>query len=276
MNYSKMATANDTSTHSLETIVNSEIISRALMKDKGPNSSLISWNTESFTEKGDNYICLVICVTVSYMCNNDIKETSYIVKLNPCSSVIPLENMFHEVFKKEGCFYFDLVPKLNQIFQNSGQQHLKVPKTLVLEMETDKECMFMEDLRLSGFRKHDRLKGLDVIHTILALKEFARLHAVSMLLNFQDPSRGWLEKYPYLENLLETSSGMRHVFDMFFGFVYGVADVADELQGYEAVSVWIKNMLPRIYDKWIQDISEESAFLTVCHGDSWVNNFLFK
>ena len=266
----------DSSCQKSNSIINSEVISKALQKDKNGEAKLISWNVRNFTEKGDNYVCRVCCVTVFYEIKNESFQTSYCVKLNPCLDVISMKTMFYEVFNKEGRFYFDLVPRLNNILKSAGLECIKVPRTLILEMEQDKECMFMEDLRQCGFKMHNRTKGLDVLHTALSLHELARLHASSMILHLQEPDRNLLEKYPYLENLLETSPGMRHLFDMFLGFTYGLTDVAEQLQGYEEVSTWIKKILPELYERWCRDITHNPKFVTVCHGDSWCNNMLFR
>ena len=261
----------------MENGLNNEKITAILAKDKGSEANLQCWEVKDLEEKGYNYTCAVKIINVSYVMGNQQLQTSYFFKFKDSSAIDPLtKNMISYVFKKESFFYFEFLPKLNIILAKCNQKELNVPNALGFNLELGKEFLILKNLKSCGFKPFDRLKYLDVGHTTLILQEFARLHATSIILHYQQHNEDWLSKFPQLDNPFEACEGLRVFYNTFFGFTEGVADVASEMDSFKNASDWIINLLSNIYERWVQDLNQNFQFLAACHGDGWVNNLMFK
>lgn len=76
-----------------------------------------------------------------------------------------------EAFANEISAYRRLVPVLNRFVAHTGQS-LPIPKCLFAGNDNSGDLVVLEDLRESGYRMVDRLKGLDVEHCRLVMKVF--------------------------------------------------------------------------------------------------------
>lgn len=74
-----------------------------------------------------------------------------------------------EAFANEISAYRRLVPVLNRFVAHTGHS-LPIPHCLFAGTDNAGDLVVLEDLRESGFRMVDRLKGLDVEHCRLVMK----------------------------------------------------------------------------------------------------------
>lgn len=72
----------------------------------------------------------------------------------------------------------DTLDKMNKLL---GPKYCLSGKSLYVQNENP-ALLVIEDLAPLGFRMADRLSGLDLTHTILALQGLARFHAASIAL----------------------------------------------------------------------------------------------
>lgn len=245
----------------------------ALKAHKGGEARLTSWQIKDFTSKGDNYASVVSSVELDFDLNGNDESITYIVKINPCHGMESFEETTHTIFLKEAEFYIKLLPQLNGVLREHELSPLAVPECHYGTLEKKKELIFLEDLRPRGFRMFDRRKGLDVAHASLVLKELARLHAASLLLQKKDPEyskdtllhRGWI-------NITDDGFGMLQVLE-------GVMDTGimmlKKVGGYESSITWAestKSKLREIFEKQMEPCKHQ----VICHGDAWNNNLLFK
>ncbi|XP_050697071.1 uncharacterized protein LOC126985758 isoform X8 [Eriocheir sinensis] len=259
-----------------QSLVTEDHVRAVLAADKGAEARLAAWKVVDFTKKGDNYACIVSSVEVTYELGGQSSEASYVVKLNPCVSN-PLADAVNDIaFVKEGNFYLGLIPELNCMLKEIGQREINFPKCFKVCLEKGKECIFLEDLRSRGYKMSDRKQGLDEAHTTLVLRELARLHAASLLLQKKYPGEDFNEKYPCLQK------DMHYFMETCEAFVKLVNDslkfaqtILNKVGGYERAVAWIDTLLPRLVDI----IYEQLRFgepKVVCHGDCWNNNLLFR
>lgn len=245
----------------------------ALKAHKGGEARLTSWQIKDFTSKGDNYASVVSSVELDFDLNGNDESITYIVKINPCHGMESFEEMTHTIFLKEAEFYIKLLPQLNGVLREHELSPLAVPECHYGTLEKKRELIFLEDLRPRGFKMFDRRKGLDVAHASLVLKELARLHAASLLLQKKDPEyskdtllhRGWI-------NMTDDGFGMLQVLE-------GVMDTGimmlKKVGGYESSITWAestKSKLREIFEKQREPCKHQ----VICHGDAWNNNLLFK
>lgn len=254
-------------------LITEEAVKEALKAHKGGEARLTSWQIKDFTSKGDNYASVVSSVELDFDLNGNDESITYIVKINPCHGMESFEEMTHTIFLKEAEFYIKLLPQLNGVLREHELSPLAVPECHYGTLEKKKELIFLEDLRPRGFKMFDRRKGLDVAHASLVLKELARLHAASLLLQKKDPEyskdtllhRGWI-------NMTDDGFGMLQVLE-------GVMDTGimmlKKVGGYESSITWAestKSKLREIFEKQREPCKHQ----VICHGDAWNNNLLFK
>lgn len=254
-------------------LITEEAVKEALKAHKGGEARLTSWQIKDFTSKGDNYASVVSSVEVEFNLNGNDERISYIVKINPCHGMQNFEEMTHTIFLKEAEFYIKVLPQLNEVLQEHNLSPLAMPECHYGTLEKKKELIFLEDLRPRGFKMFDRRKGLDVAHASLVLRELAKLHAASLLLQKKDPEyfkdtllhKGWI-------NMTEDGLG---ILKMFEGVVDTGILMLKKVGGYESCITWAestKSKLQEIFEKQL----EPCKYQVICHGDAWNNNLLFK
>ncbi|KAK8393693.1 hypothetical protein O3P69_006785 [Scylla paramamosain] len=264
---------NTVTPHSL---VTEDHVQAALVADKGAAARLISYRVVDFTKKGDNYACVVSSVEVKYELDDQSCEVVYVVKLNPCRNFESMKEFISKLFEKEAKFYLNLVPDMNSILREIGEKTLKFPRCFYASLEDKKEIIFLEDLRPLGYKMTDRRQGMDKAHVNLVLKELARLHAASVLLQAKAPDEDICVRYPSLEkgwiDFLKKESSFKLIFE---SGMKNSKELLLQLGGYERATAWIDSLLPNFVDI-LQEQANDSKFKVVCHGDSWNNNLLFR
>ena len=259
-------------------LLTNEILSRSLQNDKGKDAILKSWVVEDFTKKGDNYTSIVTCVKCCYTIFDQNNLVSYIVKMNSNQDIDTMQNLTQVIFTKETQFFEILVPHLNECLTEAGQVHLRIPKCLYYDLTPGKELMVLRDLRDLGFKMNDRKIGLNVAHSILIIQELARLHASSILFQQkkikEDPNYDMKEAFSFL-NEVYTGEGMKPDFiELLLSMFDCGVEVAAKCPGYEKVVEWIKRQ--NTAGILCQQLSSTYPFRTICHGDCWINNVLFR
>ncbi|XP_045114525.1 uncharacterized protein LOC123506478 [Portunus trituberculatus] len=257
-----------------ECFVTEDHVRAALTTDKGTTAQLTAWRIVDFTKKGDNYASVVTSVEVKYEFDGKSSEVVYVVKINT-GKTIGGENIFDTFFQKECNFFLDIAPDINSVLKEIGHTEINVPKCFYISLEERKEVIFLEDLRARGYKMADRKQGLDKAHTTLVLRELARLHAASLLLQNKIPDEHFGEKYPLLKiglaYFLQNYSSLRKIFENSVTFT---KDIIERVGGYERLSAWTDTIIPYIVD--ILDQMGCGEPKVVCHGDCWINNLLFR
>uniref|UniRef100_A0A0P4W421 CHK kinase-like domain-containing protein n=1 Tax=Scylla olivacea TaxID=85551 RepID=A0A0P4W421_SCYOL len=225
--------------------------------------------------KGDNYASEVTTVEVKYELDGKSSEVVYVVKINS-GKTLDGERVIDIIFRKECKFFLDISPQINSALREIGHTEINVPKCFHVGLEKGKEVIFLEDLRARGYKMADRKQGLDEAHTTLVLRELARLHAASLLLQNKTPDDDLGEKYPYLKkgwsyfitnydsvlNTLKESAKLSQT-------------IARKMDGYERVNAWIDMIIPKIGEIFSKQ-TKHVLPKVVCHGDCWNNNLLFR
>lgn len=256
-------------------LLTNHLMQQVLEADKGSDASLTSWSFDNFTNEGDNYSTYVTSIKVAYSQEGVALETTYVAKLNPCQSISESGNLTSSMFEKEGQFYTTLEPALSLQLTALGHESLRVPKNHHVCLDRGREFMIMEDLRIHGFRMHDRRKGLDTSHVVLVMKELASLHAASILLKI---NRG-----PELLNIVLAKDWMNYdkaTHDFlkvkYSGHVDNAIVTLEKVGGYDRTVAWLQRVKPRALEILEEQTKNADVFNVVCHGDCWNNNVLFR
>ncbi|XP_024877358.1 uncharacterized protein LOC112458146 [Temnothorax curvispinosus] len=156
-------------------------VEKILRKSEGDNSiQVIEIFSKSATAKGDGYTSDIIRVTAEFSRDqSDSKITekkSIIVKIAPVAEGIRHFIELSGVFDIEILMMSDTLDKMNKLL---GPEHRLSGKGLYVQNKNP-TLLVIEDLAPLGFRMANRLSGLDLAHTILALDGLARFHAASV------------------------------------------------------------------------------------------------
>lgn len=82
-------------------------------------------------------------------------------------------------FKKEMAMYNEVIPQMEQLYEQAGQSVVFGPKSYKLPSAPDSDHILLENLRPAGYKNANRLQGLSVKETEKVLAKLALLHAAS-------------------------------------------------------------------------------------------------
>ncbi|XP_066990443.1 uncharacterized protein [Macrobrachium rosenbergii] len=260
-----------------KSLIADEDVKGTLLSDKGEDAELVSWEVVDFTKTGDNYSTFVTSIQVTYSSNDEQLQVSYVVKVNPCRKLEGFQSITHTLFEKEANFYKSIVPDLNSVLEEAGIQKLNVPICYHANLDVGQEQVYYEDLRERGFQMVDRKQGLDVAHTSLVLKELAKLHAASRLLQEKSPEEPLVEKYdPILRDWFSQGEDANAVLiPILQAHFIQAGDILQSVGMDRRALDWIENLLPSLQDVITSNMQSET-FGSICHGDCWSNNLLFR
>ncbi|XP_068229656.1 uncharacterized protein [Palaemon carinicauda] len=259
-----------------KTLITDEDVKAALLSDKG-EAELTSWEVVDFTKEGDNYSTFVTSIQVTYSANDEESQVSYVVKVNPCRNLEGFESITHALFEKEGNFYQTIVPDLNSALEEVGMEKLNVPGCYHVNLEAGHEQIYFEDLRERGFQIIDKRQALDIAHVNLVLKELAKLHAASRLLQEKSPGEAMVEKYdPILRDWFNQGEEANAILiPVLQAHFIQAGDILENAGVDRRVLDWIESLMPNLPDV-ISNNMQSDTFGSICHGDCWSSNMLFR
>ena len=258
--------------------ITEESVKKVLAADKGNDVHLKSWKVVDFTKKGDNYACVVTSVEVKYSGENEEEHSvTYVVKLNAQVSFAGMPDFSPVLFQKEGRFYQEIAPAVNQVLISAGQEPLHVPKCFLVVLDAKKEQIYFEDLRGKGYQMSDRRKGMDEAHASLVLHELARLHSASYIMMDQFSKEPATSRFDFLamellDFSIEGGAIMKGIFESSFD---NSKMMLEKVEGYEKAITWLEQ-LKHDLDSVVPAGLKSERFNSINHGDCWNNNILFR
>ena len=255
-------------------------VQKVLAADKGKDVTLQSFQVKDFVAKGENYACIVTSVEVVYVKNGREFTSSYVAKVNPRHDNEGLSNMVNDLFEKEIGFFQVILPLINQELERKKEPRLRVAKYYHSVNERNKQVLYVEDLRNAGFKMNNRYKALTENHTLLILKELARLHGASTLLfSNNDDFRqvDLLKRFPCLIdqfNVMENFMGGSN--DFYGKLAANTVALLERVSGYQFAVDFLEEKRNDFVEIMGNIVKPHGKFNVLCHGDCWNNNFLFK
>ncbi|KAF5270854.1 hypothetical protein FQA39_LY08299 [Lamprigera yunnana] len=140
------------------------------------------------------------------------------------------------------------------------------------------ECLIMNDMKELGYKLQDRSKPLDYNHVLLVMREYGRFHALSFALRDQKPSLFQeisenVEEIFFNEEAL-FGEDLRKALDSQAERAMKALDPLLNKSAYKKFMRFKEHMV-EITKKVVQGTAA-GKYGVVCHGDCWINNFLFK
>ncbi|TDG39810.1 hypothetical protein AWZ03_013764 [Drosophila navojoa] len=254
-----------------------------IFKHVEPEVRIEAFELAQGSDRGDNYTAALyrICLSgqrLSLDGSTHKWQQNVICKVLPESVVQREAYKSDKLFRNEVEFYTRIMPELLR-FQASrtgleSQLFNSIPKCYTARQD----LLIMEDLRVRGFEMSDRHKGLSTEETQSVLLQVAQLHALSLAYKFEHPlefrkmcsqisegifctaNANWYKNY--YERLTKNAIKM-------------VSDVLPADSKYmQAMCKFAKSS--SFFSQMVELASAESPLSAICHGDCWVNNFLYK
>ena len=176
----------------------------------------------------------------------------------------------HDVFEIESTMYREIMPEFEELYREAGVDVRFGPRAY--EIATDKPYILLEDLRPKGFKNMNRLEGFDVEHTKAVLTRLAQWHAVSAArVARKGPFSPLISESLFNEEnremLKSIFNGMGNV------FLKCVKDYNGHEEYYERLCEQKDNRINQLLEA---NITDESEFNVLNHGDCWSNNVMFR
>lgn len=239
-------------------------------KEKNDELRILESDVSAAVGVGDNYLSLLYRTKVDFVRRKGGKaeKIQLIIKGAPTSKFLleMIENM--GIFKKELGMYNECLPAMKKVME----KHMPEEKDFIAaeSFECDlPNTIVMEDLQISGYKMANRRKQLDLEHCMVTLKSLARFHALSLMV---DPEI--LEKVSY--DFYQES--LREQMEPYIDNTFPVwLDILEKSEGCSRFVPFLRKVVKHGFDKMLQIVkTSQDSLACLNHGDSWINNFLYK
>lgn len=211
--------------------------------------------------------------------SKEATDVSLFVKALPKNALARDTVVKTGAFKKEALFYKCLSSSMTKALPQDrpGFQPFVFPQChLVLE-----DCMLLDDLSRFGFRGLEGRECMPIEHARLVVKALGELHAGGLILEERAGGRTLLEQFPELAFESFFSDDPNHYnatwHNASFKAAVGIVPHLDKYKGDSAtiakVQAALTGVLKQVFDSFG---AWPGVRNTMCHGDVWVNNFMFR
>ncbi|XP_073983317.1 uncharacterized protein isoform X2 [Rhodnius prolixus] len=131
----------------------------------------------------------------------------------------------------------------------------------------------LEDLKRENFKMADRTALLDKLHALISLHGLARFHAMGFVLQ----QKGLIVKGDLSPHYMEIDSLTRKNF-VSGGYQQLINVMSNNWSSdWKVVAERLSKNLNIIFEKVLNSYTTtEDGFVTICHGDCWTSNIMFK
>ncbi|XP_069690958.1 uncharacterized protein [Periplaneta americana] len=255
--------------------LNAELLQTALKSASDPDPKVISFEVKNATAAGDNYSSDMYRVKVNYTQGDTAKTTSVIVKVAKHFDIFDKISTELNPFQREINVFTHILPYLQDFLRDifPGKFQPFGANLLHSSNELSTTYLIMEDLKESGFKIAERMRGLDMNHSLLVMKNLGRYHAASVVLHEKQP-----EKLRYfMESFYNPSN--KDMMDKFYNGI--LRNVAREVETWPDYKERFASKLHKLADDPFMHCvnavkRDEEEFNVLCHGDLWLNNMMFR
>jgi len=249
------------------------------------------WDTLEFTKSGDNFSTTVKCIEVQLdsenKCtdvdlvktegggNGDNKVWKCIIKNNQ-EELTEFFKIFSKfAFETEVHFFTNLLPNINRELELKKMSTLNTPKYYGSSLAEGKEFILIEDLRQLKLKMSSNPRvQMNIKQSTAVLKELAKLHATSHF---------WLLKNNRItstkvKNFIVNPGPIQNIFKgLLESRINAALQYLEKLPKQEKAISWLKSLSSNKTEVMNTVLGQAQApFQSLCHGDTWTNNFLLK
>lgn len=157
--------------------INKELFEEIFAKDYDSDKILeVIYNATG--GKGENYASQMYKAQINYESNGVVKTKHVMVKSMSTDETVSQMLGAMNVFPKEKEIYKNVIPRLEELLKNIGEDIQFGPKCLSVG-SSPLDYIIMEDLSVDNYRCEDRRTGLDLKHCEILMEKLAKFHASS-------------------------------------------------------------------------------------------------
>lgn len=236
-------------------------------------------NISAGTIKGDNFLGVIAkAQVIGENVDGENVVRNFIIKSAPRNENFRTFAPVNLAYDREIYMYSKVLPAFIKLQNDRGikEPFKSFAKYYRSSMEHMNEALIMEDMKAIGFKLCDRHQPLDHNHTLLALKEYGKFHALSFALRDQEPKIFNELAKNTQENFFNgmNSNGLHESFRSQSERALNSLDPVKHKVAYEKLKKFQDNMVDIINTAVKSDLDD--PYSVIGHGDCWINNFLFK
>ncbi|KAF5285450.1 hypothetical protein FQR65_LT02290 [Abscondita terminalis] len=235
-------------------------------------------NIVSGSNFGDNFVGIIAKAKVDGKDGQDNKiSQSFIIKSAPQEEkyrkLIPVEFMY----TREIHIYTTV---LNEFVVLQTELNVKMPlksypKYYDSSMKNLGEVLILEDMSELGFESYNSRQLLDFEHSVMVLREYAKLHALSYAMRVHKPNV--FKKL--IEDMKESYFPTLHQIhkDNYLNQAKKILLIIDRVKEksiYEKFQKFVANMNDMVQNLLKSNLTDPHGVIN--HGDCWLKNFMFK
>lgn len=138
----------------------------------------------------------------------------------------------------------------------------------------------MDDLQITEFYLHDSLQSLSVDHITILMRIYAKLHATTLVIKHENPSK--LVKFQEMTDIFVKRANdpfLKNYLENLRQYVLDSVCRKKENRYWTRLNQFLQATNGKtVYDLMMEYLEPNSSepYTTVCHGDCWINNLMFK
>lgn len=157
--------------------INNELFEEIFAKNYN-SDKILDVISDATGGKGENYASQMFKAKIIYESEGTEKTKNVMVKSMSTDETANQMLVAMNVFPKEKEIYENVIPKLEELLKEIGEEIQFGPKCLAVGSKPV-DYIIMEDLTVDNYRCEDRRAGLDLKHCESVLEKLAKFHAAS-------------------------------------------------------------------------------------------------
>ncbi|KAK7872615.1 hypothetical protein R5R35_001952 [Gryllus longicercus] len=245
-----------------------------LLRQVLDGGTLVHLDVQRAVGKGENYLSVLYRARVEYhpAGSEETQVKHLIVKGLPAGEF--MATFVEEIgcFRREADIYDEVLPRL-YAFADERLGGKSFKRFSALSHKTSRpDTLVLDDLRPEGFVMAPRRDRLDFAHSKLVVQTLARLHVLS--LSYCEEHPGYISQF---DDRMYSEHNRERLQQFIPPQIKSIAEEIREWKGFAEIADKLEALIPKSIDKLIETCKHVQGGRTVLvHGDSWVNNILFK
>ncbi|XP_063827839.1 uncharacterized protein LOC135077228 [Ostrinia nubilalis] len=226
-------------------------------------------SVKDLSTNGGSYFGSLQTVTINGKTKNgEEKELNIFLKINThASENCPIFNV-PKMYQREEFLYKEIFKYFKTVEDKYNIPQEDRLRTVKVFSETNSEVIILEDITKLGFKTNDRFEVMHIKFAELAIEQLAKLHAVSFVIQNEDPE--------YFENNIKSLHSLVEVNSHTHHHNKKIYNIAMETLEDEA-KIKFDNYYPTMEEKFLRLIRNSSeGAICLEHGDYRPSNILVK
>lgn len=253
-----------------------------LAETLGNNFQIKHVEWKPLTDPGENFGSVILAINVTILRDNKSEILNLVAKLPPRLEY--LLELFNSpvTFRKELLFYNSVVTELINLQREAGVAEsdlcMIAPKFLGgrlglknADVFDNQATIVLENLKYSNYFTGNRIYGLDKKHAEFAVRELAKMHAITVAVKIKKPETFENKLLPLLKQAVDESA-IKCVKDMVHKACEDLKNIPEAEPYMRAVEKTIEHGI----ELYGQSGDVEEPWGTLVHNDFWVNNMMYQ